>query len=43
MAKYHHWVYASNDSMNKVLKFAITCLYGYGAYVVVVEFWEKFN
>lgn len=34
---YHNWVYQSDDSMNKTLKFAIYCLYGYGLYVVIKE------
>ena len=34
---YHHWVYAADDSMNKTLKFAIYCIYGYGFYCVVME------
>ena len=34
---YHHWVYAADDSMNKTLKLAIYCLYGYGFYSVLME------
>ena len=39
---YHHWVYMADDSMNKTLKFAVYCLYGYAAYVVAVELIDKF-
>ena len=39
---YHHWVYMADDSMNKTLKFAIICLYGYATYVVVAELITKF-
>jgi len=42
MAIYHHWVHASNDSFNKILKTAIVLLYGYGAYCVIVELIDKF-
>ena len=38
---YHHWVYTSDDSMNKTLKTAIYLLYGYAFWVVLVELWEK--
>ena len=40
--KYHHWVYAADDSMNKTLKIIIYCVYGYGAYIFFAEMWEKF-
>ena len=39
--KYHQWTYTSDDSMNKILKFCIYCLYGYGTYVFVAEMWSK--
>lgn len=38
----HHWVHASDDIMNKVLKFCIYCLYGYGFYVVIAELVKRF-
>ena len=37
-----HWAVMADDSMNKVLKTAVYCLFGYGAYVVIVEIWQKF-
>ena len=37
-----HWAVMSDDSMNKVLKTVVYCLFGYGAYVVIVEIWQKF-
>jgi len=40
--KYHDWVYAADDSMNKSLKFVIYCTYAYGAYVVFAELYTKF-
>lgn len=39
---YHHWVYASDDSMNKTLKTAIYLIYGYGFYCVFVELYARF-
>ena len=39
---YPHWVTASDDQMNKVLKTCIYCIYGYGIYVVVAELIGKF-
>ena len=39
---YPHWVTASDDQMNKVLKTCIYLLYGYGAYVVIAELITKF-
>ena len=39
---YHHWVHASDDSMNKTLKTAIYLLYGYAFYCVVVELYARF-
>ena len=41
--KYHHWAYSSDDSMNKILKFCMYCLYGYGAYVFLAEMWTKYT
>ena len=41
--KYHHWAYTSDDSMNKILKFSMYCLYGYGAYVFIAEMWTKYT
>ena len=40
--KYHHWVYAADDQINKVLKTLIISVYGYGAYIFVVEMWSKY-
>ena len=37
-----HWAVMADDSMNKVLKTAVYCLFGYGTYVVIVEIWQKF-
>ena len=37
-----HWEAMADDSMNKVLKTCICCLYGYGFYVVAKELWSKF-
>ena len=39
---YPHWVTASDDQMNKVLKTCIYLIYGYGRYVVVAELIGKF-
>ena len=39
--KYHHWVYAADDQINKVLKTAIVSLYCYGFYVIIKELVEK--
>ena len=39
---YHNWVYTSDDVLNKVLKFCIYCLYGYGIYVFILEIWSKY-
>ena len=39
---YHQWVYTSDDALNKVLKFFVCCLYGYGMYVFILEIWYKF-
>ena len=40
--KYHHWVYAADDSINKVLKSLIVCVYSYGTYIFVAEMWSKY-
>ncbi len=39
---YHQWVYASDDVLNKFLKFCVYCLYGYGIYVFIFEIWSKY-
>ena len=39
---YPHWVTASDDQMNKVLKTCIYLIYGYGIYLVVAELIGKF-
>ena len=39
---YHQWVYISDDFLNKVLKFCVYCLYGYGIGVLILEIWHKF-
>ena len=40
--EYYQWVYTSDDSLNKVLKFCIFCLYAYGIYVFILEIWSKY-
>ena len=40
--KYHQWVYASDDILNKILKLSVYSLYGYGIYVFILEIWSKF-
>lgn len=35
--KYHHWVYAADDQINKVLKSIIVLVYCYGAYIFIDE------
>ena len=40
--KYYQWVYTSDDSLNKILKFCIFCLYAYGMYVFILEIWSKY-
>ena len=40
--KYHHWVYAADDQINKVLKTMIILLYSYGFYVIIRELVEKY-
>ena len=32
----------ADDSMNKVLKTTVYCVFGYGAYMVIVELWKFF-
>ena len=39
---YYQWVYDSDDSLNKILKFFIYCLYGYGIYIFISEIWYKY-
>ena len=39
---YYQWVYKSDDSLNKILKFCVFCLYTYGIYVFILEIWSKF-
>ena len=39
---YHQWVYSSDDILNKILKFCVFCLYGYGIYIFILEIWSKF-
>ena len=39
---YHQWVYTSDDVFNKILKFCVYCLYGYGMHVFILELWSKF-
>ena len=39
---YPHWVTASDDQMNKVLKTCIYLIYGYAIYMVVAELIGKF-
>ena len=36
------WVYTSDDTFNKILKFCVFCLYGYGMYIFILEIWSKF-
>tara|TARA_R100001163_G_C5037962_1_gene176771 strand:- start:264 stop:518 length:255 start_codon:yes stop_codon:yes gene_type:complete len=40
--KYHDWVYMADDSINKVLKSVVYCLFAYGAYVFCAELWSKY-
>ena len=40
--KYHGWVYSSDDALNKILKYCIYVLYGYGLYVFILEIWSKY-
>ena len=39
---YHKWVYTSDDILNKVLKFCVYGLYGYGVYIFILEIWSKY-
>ncbi len=39
---YHEWAYTSDDSLNKILKFCVYCLYGYGMYAFFSEIWSKY-
>ena len=39
---YHRWVYASDDTLNKILKFCIYFLYCYGIYIFTLEIWSKY-
>ena len=39
---FHHWVYTSDDILNKILKLCVCSLYGYGIYVFTLEIWSKF-
>ena len=40
--KYHHWVYTSDDVLNKILRLCVCSLYGFGIYVFILEIWSKF-
>ena len=40
--KYHQWVYASDDILNKILKLCVCSLYCYGIYVFTLEILSKF-
>ena len=40
--EYYQWVYTSDDSLNKILKFCVFCLYAYGIYVFILEIWFKY-
>ena len=40
--EYYQWVYKSDDSLNKILKFCVFCLYAYGIYVFFSEIWSKY-
>ena len=39
---FHHWVYTSDDVLNKLLKLCIFSLYCYGIYIFILEIWYKF-
>ena len=39
---YHEWAYTSDDSLNKILKICVYCLYGYGIYAFISEIWSKY-
>ena len=36
-----HWEIMADDSMNKTLKFALFCVFGYGFYQVVIALIDK--
>ena len=40
--EFYQWVYKSDDSLNKTLKFCVFCLYAYGIYVFILEIWSKY-
>ena len=40
--KYHKWVYSSDDALNKILKYCVYLLYGYGLYVFTLEIYSKY-
>ena len=40
--EFNQWVYTSDDSLNKILKFCVFCLYAYGIYVFILEIWSKY-
>ena len=40
--EYYQWVYTSDDSLNKILKFCVFCLYAYGICVIILEIWSKY-
>lgn len=40
--KYHGWVYSSDDALNKILKYCVYLLYGFGLYVFILEIWSKY-
>lgn len=40
--KYHGWVYFSDDFFNKLLKYCIYFLYGYGLYIFSLEIGAKY-
>ena len=41
--KYHQWVYTSDDTINKLLKFCIFSLYSYGVYIFISEMWSRYT
>ena len=40
--QFHHWVYSSDDVLNKLLKLCVFSLYCYGTYVFILEIRYKF-
>ena len=38
-----HWEVMADDSMNKFLKFCITCVFLYFGYVTVLALWDRFT